>query len=211
MGVAAEHKVELFVGQRGVQHLGAVADEDGADIIQRIRLVIQRVGHCTGVFPFQLGAGPLEEAADAQLFAVDDGVLIRSVHPVDAGGLNVVKNGIAAVGVAGRPLVVAGGIIHRRNVHQLTHQAQHKAVVRVCVNIHIARHGDEVGRKVAHLPHKVGVVGAVLAQMQVGKQHDAQVFHRLIHRDGIKGRDEALVHLEVIQQDAAQNKGRQQQ
>lgn len=54
--------------------------------------------------------------------------------------------------------------------------------------------------------HKVGVVFAVLVEMQVGQQNDAQVFYRLIHRDRIKRRDEALIHLQIVQQDAAQHK-----
>ena len=102
--------------------------------------------------------------------------------------------------------MVAGGIVYRRNVHQLVHQVEHDMVIGVRVDVHIARHRDEVRGKVLYLPHKVGVVFAVLVEMQVGQQNDAQVFYRLIHRDRIKRRDEALIHLQIVQQDAAQHK-----
>lgn len=126
-----------------------------------------------GVFPLQLGAGPLEKAADAQLPPLEFHVLVIAVQPVDAGGLNIVKKGVAAARIPSRPLVVAGSIVYRRDVHQLVHQVEHDVVIGVRVDVHIARHRDEVRGNVLYLPHKVGIVFAVFVEMQVGHQDDA--------------------------------------
>ena len=187
MGVAAERQIDLHVREIAVfQKILRVVDQQQLEGIQLFKTLEIFAG-----VPL-VGSGCFGHAADGDGVAVDFQRLGLIGKEVDADGFQIFPDGGVVKHDLG-PLVVAGHIIHRRDLDKLFAQVGDDRIVVHQLVVHVAGDGDDVRLERGDPLDQLRVVVAELPQMQIGQLDDPNVRGQLVGLDLIVALDEALV------------------
>ena len=187
MGVAAERQIDLHVGKVAVfQKIFRVVDQQQLEGIQLFKTLEIFAG-----VPL-VGSRRFGHAADGDGVAVDLQGLSLVGKEVDADGFQIFPDGGVVKHDLG-PLVVAGRVVHRRDLDKRSAQVGDDRIVVHQLVVHVAGDGDDVRLERGDPLDQLRIVVAELPQVQVGQLDDPDVRGQLVGLDLIVALDEALM------------------
>ena len=89
--------------------------------------------------------------------------------------------------------MVARRIIHRCDLDKLLQKIDDYRIIRIFIDVHITRNRNDIGIQIANAFNQLGILGAILVQVQVGQFHNAQIAYVLIGLHTVKRRDKGLI------------------